>query len=169
MGLMPLCDEQPERETSFLSEVLLSGLKLHKELCSSRVWILIPVTGFLVVAYPASFLPLDTVCLSSVSHSCACPFSRPCLPLCDSFPFATYRFAVRGVAARPIPALAIFMVPKPNHVLYRTVRNITLKEPRTISQFPSQNASSRLPHSLEIYSSLCLLYIYICYGAPLIR
>ena len=85
MGLMPLCDEQPERETAFLSEVLLAGLKLHKELCSSRVLILIPVTGFLVVADPASFLPLVHVFLSSVSVSCSYPSCHLCLPLYVSF------------------------------------------------------------------------------------
>jgi hypothetical protein len=55
-------------------------------------------------------LPFAPVCLSSVSDPCSYPFSRLCLPLCDSFPFSIYRLAVRGAAAPPILGLPIFVV-----------------------------------------------------------
>jgi hypothetical protein len=87
---------------------------VHQELWPSRVRILIPLTECFSVAYPASFLPFAPVCLSSVSDPCSYPFSRLCLPLCDSFPFSIYRLAVRGAAAPPIMGLPIFIVLKAN-------------------------------------------------------
>ena len=118
MGLMHLCDEQPERETAFLSELLLSGIKLHKELCSSRVWILIPVTGFLVVAYPASLLSLVHVFLSSVSVSCSYPSCRLCLPLHVSFLVVRRLLAVRRALVSPVLVWNILFALKANQWLY---------------------------------------------------
>jgi hypothetical protein len=37
MGLIPLCDVQPQIERALLFEVPLSGIELHQELWSSRV------------------------------------------------------------------------------------------------------------------------------------
>jgi len=37
------------------------------------------------IAFPSFLMSLGFVCPISVSGSCSCPFSRPCLPLPDSF------------------------------------------------------------------------------------
>ena len=118
MGLMPLCNEEPEIETAFLAEALLSEIKLQKKLYSSRVWFLIPVTGFLVVAYPSAFLPLDHVFLSSVSVPCSYPSCRLCLPLLVSFLVVSQPLAVRRALVSPVLVLHILFALKADQWLY---------------------------------------------------
>ena len=91
---------------------------MRLELRSSRVRILPPLTERSSAASPASFSPVAAVCLASVSGFCSYPFSRLCLPLYDSFPFAIYRPAVGGAAAPPIPGLTIFILLKPGRKLH---------------------------------------------------
>jgi len=72
-------------------------------------------------AYPVSLFLFVPVCVSSVSDSCSYSFSRLCLPLCDSFPFAILPLTI-GVAAAPaIPGLPIFIVLKANIILCNSI------------------------------------------------
>ena len=56
--------------------------------CDRFWWLRVPLTESFSVAYPASLFPFVPLCFSSVCDSCPCPFSRLCLPLCDSFPIS---------------------------------------------------------------------------------
>jgi hypothetical protein len=67
----------------------------NSELCPKEG----PPWGVLFLLLTSSFFA--HLWLPFVSDSFPYPFSRLCLPWCDSFPFDIYRFAVRGLAARP--------------------------------------------------------------------
>jgi hypothetical protein len=91
--------------------------------------ILLPVTGCVSVAWPASFWPLGSVVASSVSGSCSYPSCRPCRPWCASVPVVSHPLAVRGPAASPPLAHALGF-PGPGMTLSMGSPSVKRQRPR---------------------------------------
>jgi len=109
------------------------------------------------VAYPVSLLLFVPACVSSVSDSCFCPFSRLCLPLCDSFPFAIFPLTIWDAGTPPIPGLPIFVVLKA-HTILGTVFRASIAYPIVyVNENQSKNAGPTLRPDIFTHISIPII------------